>query len=242
MDKWKIETDIEDNGRHLSGHIIKSIKERFVKHSISAGNLTGIGIGVPGFVDEASTFFVTLGTGVGSGIIVNGDLVNGPNGTAGEIDHTITVPHGRLCTCGREGCLEEYVAAKGLRRSLRDYLRNFRDSSPLHKDSEVIDIYEAAKAGDALAVHIVNDAAYYLAYALANVVTLINPEKIIIGGGVSAAGEKLLRPLVAHFKRFVLKEADKSLSFEFARPGNDAGIYGATWLVMKRLGYFQNML
>ncbi|QQK77345.1 ROK family glucokinase [Salicibibacter cibarius] len=291
IDKWKIATDSEDNGKHLTGHIIKSIKERFVEHSISEGRLTGIGIGVPGFVDEAtgvvdiavnigwenyplkailadafhvpvfinndanlaaagehwqgagkkeaSSFFVTLGTGVGGGIIVNGDLVTGLNGTAGEIGHTVTVPHGRLCTCGREGCLEEYVAAKGLRRSLRDYLRNFKDSRSLHKDSEVIDIYEAAKAGDALAAYIVNEAAYYLAYALANAVTLINPEKIIIGGGMSAAGETLLHPLVDHYKRFVLKEADESLSFEFARLGNDAGIYGATWLVLKRLGYFE---
>ncbi|QQK81171.1 ROK family glucokinase [Salicibibacter cibi] len=290
MDKWKIATDRKDNGMYLTGHITESIKERFVKHSISEGGLTGIGIGVPGFVDEASgivdiavnigwenyplstnladafhvpvfinndanlaaagehwqgagkkeasIFFVTLGTGVGGGIIVNGDLVTGPSGTAGEIGHTITVPHGRLCSCGREGCLEEYVAAKGLQRSLRDYLRNFEGSSSLHKDSEVIDIYEAAKAGDALAVDIVNEAAYYLAYALANAATMINPEKIVIGGGISAAGETLMRPLVAHFKRFVLKEADKYLSFEFAQLGNDAGIYGATWLAMRRLGCF----
>ncbi|QDI91936.1 ROK family protein [Salicibibacter halophilus] len=290
VDQWKMTTNSEDNGKHLSSHIVKNIKERFVKHSITEDNLTGIGIGVPGFIDESSgvvdvavnigwanyplkailekafnvpvfvnndanlaaagehwngagkrsvsTFFITLGTGVGGGLIANGDLVTGANGTAGEIGHTLVVPNGRLCTCGREGCLEEYVASKGLRRSLRNYLRNFEGSSSLHKDNEAIDIYEAAKTGDTLAGQIVNESAYYLAYAVANAVMIINPEKIIIGGGMPAAGNILLQPLVIQFKRFVLKEADKNLSFEFAQLGNDAGIYGASWLALKRLGYF----
>ncbi|AXF54732.1 ROK family protein [Salicibibacter kimchii] len=288
-EQWKIPTDKKNGGKDFPPQIIAGIEERFRKHGISKGQVLGVGIGVPGFIDEdeevvsapnigwksyplqsvfadafdvpvcinndanlaaagehwqgagkneASTFFITIGTGVGGGMIVNGELVNGVSGTAGEIGHTLVVPHGRLCTCGREGCLEEYVAVKGLRRSLRDHLRNGMDTSRLHEDSDAIAIYEAAASGDALARHIVNEAAYYLGYALANVATMLNPEKIIIGGGISAAGDTLLQPLHLHFKRFVLKEADRKLALEPARFGNDAGIYGAAWLVMKRLGYF----
>ncbi|SDI32680.1 ROK family protein [Natribacillus halophilus] len=285
---WKISTDTDDDARHFPARIASSIEKRLLDEGIAKEERLGVGVGVPGFIDEtagivhnavnigwhdyplqatlaealdipvfinndanlaaageywqgagkkeASTLFITLGTGVGGGMIINGNLVTGPRGTAGEIGHTLVVPHGRLCTCGREGCLEEYVAAKGLRRSLHDHLRNDDGPSPLHENSEAIDIYKAAEAGDALATRIVDEAAYYLAYALANAATIVNPEKIVIGGGVSAAGQTLLQPVVAHFKRLVLKEADRHLAFEFARLGNDAGIYGGAWLALRRLG------
>ncbi|QDI89826.1 ROK family protein [Salicibibacter halophilus] len=288
-DQWRISTDTENGGKDFPGQIAAAIDERLNEHRISKRDLLGVGVGVPGFIDEErgivsapnigwkndplrsmladalhlpvyvnndanlaaagehwqgagkkedSTFFITIGTGVGGGLLVNGELVTGVSGTAGEIGHMLVVPHGRLCTCGREGCLEEYVAAKGLSKSLRDYLRNGIGTSILDENSVAIDIYEAAAAGDALALHIVNEAAYYLGYALANAATMLNPGKIIIGGGISAAGNTLLQPLLVHFKRFVLKEADRKLALETAELGNDAGIYGAAWLVMKRLGYF----
>ncbi|MBB6448878.1 glucokinase [Geomicrobium halophilum] len=290
--KWKIHTHTENDGKNICSHIKSSIQEYCRENQIPKSKLAGVGVGVPGFVEEGSgmvnnavnigwkdyplqstleelldlpvfinndanlaaageywqgaakmetsTLCITLGTGVGGGVILNGDVVTGPSGTAGEIGHFLVVPHGRICTCGREGCLEEYVASKGLRRSLLDHLRNPAESTQLDKSSEAIDIFKAAEEGDRLANRIVNEATYYLAYVLANTVVLFNPEKIIIGGGMSAAKETLLQPLVAHFKRFVLTEADQHLSFGFAQLGNDAGIYGASWLAAKRLGYIDD--
>ncbi|GAK03381.1 glucokinase [Geomicrobium sp. JCM 19037] len=286
IDKWSIPTDTSNEGVNISEDVTKSIREQLQKSNISKDQVIGVGVGVPGFVNEdagrvdfavnigwrnyplqnslsealhlpvyinndanmaaageywqgagrnsRSAFCVTLGTGVGGGILLNGDVVNGPSGTGGEVGHVTVVPGGRLCSCGRRGCLEEYVGMKGFSLNLKERLASSGQATQLHAESEVSELFVAANAGDELAQAVIDESLYYLGLVLSNVVTLLNPEKIIIGGGISAAGDQLLEPLKKHYERFSLEQADRSLSFGIAELGNDAGIYGCAWLVINR--------
>lgn len=185
---------------------------------------------------------VTLGTGVGGGIIANGALVHGISGAAGEIGHITVVPeNGALCNCGKEGCLETVASATGIVRLAEEALAQFTGTSMLHDKRgnngklSSKDIFDCAKAGDHLAKEIIQKVSRYLGLGLANIANALNPEKIIIGGGVSQAGGQLLNPVREWFKQYTFPRVRESTEIDIATLGNDAGVIGAAWLVKNYL-------
>lgn len=150
---------------------------------------------------------ITLGTGLGSGIVVHGELVYGASGFAGELGHTIVDPEGRECGCGKRGCLETYVSASGLCRTAFALLAESRDASPLRGRSfqqlTSRDIYEAACAGDAIALQTFERTARILGMKLADAVAHTSPGAIFLFGGVAAAGELLLTPTRRYLEEFL---------------------------------------
>ncbi|KQL33832.1 glucokinase [Bacillus sp. FJAT-25509] len=182
---------------------------------------------------------VTLGTGVGGGVIVNGDVAHGISGSAGEIGHiTVQLENGVLCNCGKTGCLETISSATGIARIANEKLQNTTKETVLKEmsnDSPITakDVFEAYSNGDEVAEEIVNHVMKYLALVLAGVGNTLNPENIIIGGGVSNAGELLLRPLKKYFDEFAFTTVRDSTKLSIAKLGNDAGAIGAAYLVKK---------
>jgi glucokinase len=170
---------------------------------------------------------VTLGTGLGSGFIVNGQLVLGPFGNAGELGHTTTVIDGRPCTCGRKGCLEAYVSIRGMRQT---YIE-LAGSSELLKEAGVKPIAEAAMRGEDAAVQTFRDTARWLAVGLANAVAHTCPERIILFGGIARNGDVLMNPLKRMFNEALLNiYQDKVELVLSGLPEDDAGILGAAAL------------
>jgi len=182
---------------------------------------------------------VTLGTGVGGGVIVNGDVAHGISGSAGEIGHiTVQLENGVLCNCGKTGCLETISSATGIARIANEKLQNTTKETVLNEmsnDSPITakDVFEAYSNGDEVAEEIVNHVMRYLALVLAGVGNTLNPENIIIGGGVSNAGELLLKPLKKYFDEFAFTTVRNSTKLSIAKLGNDAGAIGAAYLVKK---------
>lgn len=179
---------------------------------------------------------VTLGTGVGGGIIVSGKIVSGSNSMAGEIGHMTVDVNGANCNCGRKGCLETVASATGIGRIATERVQENPDSSltPLLKKKGRLtakDVFDALKNNDHVAEVIVDDIMDTLGLALSNVTTIVNPSRIIIGGGVSKAGDALLKPLEKAFERYALPRIVEGTTFEIAKLGNDAGIIGGAYLV-----------
>ncbi|EDL62555.1 ROK family glucokinase, partial [Bacillus sp. SG-1] len=152
---------------------------------------------------------VTLGTGVGGGVITNGDIVHGNRGAAGEIGHITVMPEGGFqCNCGKKGCLETVASATGVVRLALKALEESAESSSLRSTLEADgiisakQIFDEARGGDVLAVSIVDQLAFYLGLAIANLGNALNPDKIVLGGGVSRAGEVLLTPVDKYFNSF----------------------------------------
>ena len=177
---------------------------------------------------------VTLGTGVGGGIIVNGTLLSGYAGGGGEIGHIHMVDdEEEECGCGNKGCLEQYASATGVVRLARHRLE--KDDAPsVLRGGELSAkaVFDAVKAGDAVAIEIAEQFGEYLGKGLATVASVVNPEAFVIGGGVSKAGEILLPFIEPPFKKYVFR-ACKNVEFTFAKLENDAGIYGVAGLVLK---------
>lgn len=176
---------------------------------------------------------VTLGTGVGGGIIVDGRILIGATGAAGEIGH-IHVQHGEQesCSCGNYGCLEQYASATGITRLANRMLKDSQEDSVLRQEEvSAKAVFDAVKARDALAVKVAEQFGRYLGEALANVAGVLNPEVIVIGGGVSRAGEILIDYIRPHFERNVF-HGSRGAKFALATLGNDAGIYGAAKLIL----------
>lgn len=180
---------------------------------------------------------ITLGTGVGAGIIANGTVINGTNGTAGEIGHiTVEKIGGAPCNCGRTGCLETVTSATGIARQATEAVVAGKETSlneryQAKRQLTAKDVFELAKAGDNVAKEIIAHVTDVLGYTIANVATVINPSKIVIGGGVSKAGEDLLQPLRKAFEQYALSRINEGCEFVIAELGNDAGIYGGAYLV-----------
>jgi glucokinase len=187
--------------------------------------------GGQGFSDM---IMVTLGTGVGGGIIVEGNLVAGATGAGGEIGHMHIEDHEtEKCNCGRVGCFEQYASATGVVRIARKVLASKDDDSSLRDEKTITSrvIFAAAAAGDKLADEIVHRYGYYLGKGLAVIATIVNPEIIVLGGGVSKAGSVLIDLLKPSFEQYVFPGA-KDTGFALATLGNDAGMYGAAKLVL----------
>ena len=176
---------------------------------------------------------VTLGTGVGGGIIINGRVVVGANGAGGEIGHIcVNTEETESCGCGKQGCLEQYASATGVVRLAKKKLSDCTEQTVLCADSVTAkDVFDAVKSGDKVAMEIAEEFGRYLGYALANIAVLVDPEVIVIGGGVSKAGTILLD----YIRKYYLQKAfwtNKEVEFALAELGNDAGIYGAAKLAL----------
>ena len=178
--------------------------------------------------------FITLGTGVGGGIVIEGNLLHGAHGSGAELGHMVlnrneTVP----CNCGKYGCVEQYCSATGIVRMAKQYLAGNSVSSALNAIENLTckDIFDAAKAGDEAANAILEQVYAHLGEFLGNVCSVVNPEMVVIGGGVSKAGQVLIDGIVPHFHKYVFHAASK-VEFALASLGNDAGAYGAFKLAL----------
>lgn len=179
---------------------------------------------------------VTLGTGVGGGVIIGGKIVTGSNGAAGEIGHipAVTGKDAEVCGCGKKGCLETVGSATGIVREAKKILKKSSDESTLRSLNENFtckDVFDAAKEGDKLALEVVDKLAYNLGNAIAGIAAVTNPQVIVIGGGVSKAGKFLLDKIEEVFNEKAF-HATKNAKFALATLGNDAGMYGAAALII----------
>lgn len=177
---------------------------------------------------------VTLGTGVGGGIICDGKMVAGFNGAGGEIGH-ITVNEDEIepCNCGQYGCLEQYASATGIVRMAKRKLAKSEEETTLRSFTDLTakDIFDEAKAGDDMAKELVDELGTILGAALSNIACVVNPEIIVIGGGVSKAGQILIDTIQKHYIETSF-HACKDAKFALASLGNDAGMYGCMQLLL----------
>ncbi|MCD0069362.1 ROK family glucokinase [Streptococcus agalactiae] len=290
QEKWAIETNTLENGRHIVSDIVESLKHRLSLYGLTKDDFLGIGMGSPGAVDRTSktvtgafnlnwadtqevgsviekevgipffidndanvaalgerwvgagannpdVVFVTLGTGVGGGVIADGNLIHGVAGAGGEIGHMIVDPeNGFPCTCGNKGCLETVASATGVVRVARQLAEQYEGSSAIKAaidNGDTVtskDIFIAAEDGDKFANSVVERVSRYLGLAAANISNILNPDSVVIGGGVSAAGEFLRSRVEKYFVTFAFPQVKKSTKIKIAELGNDAGIIGAASL------------
>lgn len=285
VEKWSFKTRETTYAKDVLKDISDSIKDKMVKLNISAENVIGIGVGVPGPILECGEVLelpnmgegkfnlkkelseltgfkvatgndaniaalgeqwqgsgkgfndmvlVTLGTGVGGGIIIQNLILAGHNGSAGEIGHmTINTDEEDTCGCGKNGCLEQYASAKGIVKLAEEAMVVDDKASKLRDYNKISAkiVFDLAKEEDELAIEIVDKACSYLGLALANVAQVLDPEAFIIGGGVSNAGDILMDYTKKHYKKYVM-DSLKDKEFKIASLGNDAGIYGGARLIL----------
>lgn len=187
----------------------------------------------------SDTVFITLGTGVGGGVVIENKLFEGNESKGTELGHTVIVHGGELCTCGRRGCLESYASATALIRDTKVAMRKDKNSAMwdyVGGDIEKVDgktAFECSKKGDYSAKKVVDDYLEYLGEGLCNFINIFRPQAIILGGGVCAQGEYLTNPLKRFIKDFSYG-GDKSPSVDLliATLGNDAGLIGAASLIL----------
>ena len=188
--------------------------------------------------DVSDSVTITLGTGIGGGIVINKRIFSGFNGMAGEIGHTLLVFDGELCTCGKRGCWEAYASATALIRQTRAAA----EENPNSAINRLVDgnlnlinaktAFDAMRLGDYTGIKVVDQYIIYLAEGIANIIVFLQPEKIVIGGGISKEGETLLKPLRKAVKErlYYKKEDVPQAKLVTAEIGNDAGIVGAAML------------
>ena len=182
---------------------------------------------------------ITVGTGVGSGIVLNGQLVRGASMTAGELGHVIVEKdNGQICGCGARGCLEAYASGPSVVKMAKDYIAGGKSTKfkEIAQGNEITPfmVYEAAKQGDAVAKQIFNIVGEYLGVALVSVVNLLNPEKIIVGGGVGQAGDLILNPVREAIQRRCIPTSAAAVEVVQAQLGESAGVVGASILVNQK--------
>ena len=282
LSKWEIPTVTENGGCRILPDIADSVLEYCEKNGISAENVIGLGIGVPGAVDKTgmvaacdnlgwdrtdvvrelekltgfsvkagndanvaalgeawkgsgcdNMVLITLGTGVGGGIIIDGKPLAGKTGAAGEIGHLVMErKEQKLCGCGKQGCAEQYCSATGIVRLAEEYLADAGADSLLRKEKITCKaVFDCAAQGDEAALVILERVYAYLGELIANVCIVLNPELVVIGGGVSKAGQPLLAGIRKYFDRYIY-HASRDVEFRLASLGNDAGVYGAFKLLL----------
>lgn len=199
-------------------------------NAAAVGEMTyGVAKGMKNFI------MITLGTGVGSGIVVNGEVVYGHDGFAGELGHTIAIKNGRQCGCGRKGCLECYTSATGVARTAREILENSAEPSLLRELSaskiESKDVYDAAVKGDKVALEIFKTTGTILGESLANFIAFSAPEAIILFGGLAKAGDYIMNPVREAMEENVLRlwKGKVKLLFSSLKEA-DAAVLGASAL------------
>ncbi len=178
--------------------------------------------------------FATLGTGVGGGIVIDGKLLHGAHGSGGEIGHMVlNRQETEHCGCGKQGCVEQYCSATGIVRMAKRHLATTEQASSLRRLENIAckDIFDAGKAGDAVALEILEHYYSLLGEFLANLCCVVNPEAVVLGGGVSKAGQMLIDGTRPYFQKHVFHAA-ANVQFHLAALGNDAGAYGAFKLVL----------
>ncbi len=216
------------------------LKERlgrdvFIENDASAAAygefLAGAGVGT------SSMVAVTLGTGVGGGVIIDGKLFSGSNLAGGELGHTVIVHGGVDCTCGRKGCWEAYASATALIRLTKESMKANPNSKMWELCGNNIDnasgrtAYDGMRAGDKAATEVVNMYQDYVACGVTNMVNIFQPDVLCIGGGISKEGDTLLKPIaeIVEKERFT-KNVEKQTEIKIAKLGNDAGIIGAAYI------------
>ena len=284
LDKWEVKTRTEDNGKNIIPDVADAINHKILEKQLVKEEIAGVGIGVPGPVNEEgdilcavnlhwgyvklveemekliglpvkagndanvaalgemwkgggagyhNVVMVTLGTGVGGGIIINGQIVTGSHGAGGEIGHVHVEDNMQeACNCGNKGCLEQVASATGIVRLANARLAADADPSVL-RDGEVSakSVFDAVKAGDKVAMEIAESFGKYLGSALSVIAGVVDPEVFVIGGGVSKAGDILLEYIRKYYKTYAFS-ACKEAVFALAELGNDAGIFGAAKMIL----------
>jgi len=206
-------------------------------------NIAALGEMWKGAGNEARDLIcVTLGTGVGGGIIANGEIIHGTLGAGGEIGHITSIPEGGApCNCGKTGCLETIASATGIVRIAVEYIQQSEVDTPLtekYKEFGVIsakDVFDFAREGDEIGQKVIDTMAFHLGLAIANLANGTNPEKIVIGGGVSKGADVFLHKVKEFFVKFAFPTVAKGAEIKVATLGNDAGVIGGAWLVKTKL-------
>ncbi|HFI0037969.1 TPA: ROK family glucokinase [Streptococcus suis] len=190
--------------------------------------------------NNPNVVFMTLGTGVGGGVIAAGNLIRGVKGAGGELGHiTVDFDEPFACTCGKKGCLETVASATGIVNLSRRYADQYAGDAKLKQmiddgqDVTAKDVFDLAKEGDDLALIVYRHFSDYLGVACANIAAVLNPAYIVLGGGVSAAGEFLLDGVRKVFAENSFPQIKESTQIVLATRGNDAGVLGAASLVLK---------
>ncbi len=287
LDMWKFPTRLEDNGSLILDDIAGKIREVMGEKGLTAEQILGTGMGVPGPTGADGTVYecvnlgwgvfnveqemsartgfpakavndadaaalgemwmgggkgytdmvvITLGTGVGAGIILNGRIAFGADGAAGEVGHfPMNEDETEPCSCGNYGCLEQYASASGVARMAKEYLLGHDDETVLSgKDPEEItsvDVFDAARSGDAVAQKLVDGFGKEMGKALAYIACVVDPQIFVIGGGLSNAGEIVIDAIRKHYRHYAF-HACRETEFALATLGNRAGIYGAARILL----------
>lgn len=182
---------------------------------------------------------ITLGTGIGGGVIAEGSVISGHRGSAGEIGHIhVNDDEDEACTCGNKGCVEQYASATGIVRLAGRELAKDDTPSSLRglENLTARDVFTAARSGDKIAGEVIRLFGYYLGQAIGSVITILAPDVVVIGGGVSKAGSILVEAVEEYYRDYTF-HACKDVPLVLARLGNKAGIYGAARLVINRNDY-----
>ena len=285
VEQWEIPTRLENNGSSILPDVADAIKTKLDERGITKDNVDGVGIGIPGPVNEngevpmavnlhwgfkavaselsaltglpakaandaniaalgeawkgaaagsSDVIMVTLGTGVGGGIIVDGKIVTGHHGAGGEIGHANVDHHEtEACNCGNRGCLEQYASATGIVRMAKKELAASGENSVLRDAGEISAkaVLDAFKENDPVAVATMEKVGEQLGGALAIICCVTDPETIVVGGGVSKAGQPLIDCIRKYYREYAF-ESCKDTPIVIATLGNDAGIYGAARMVL----------
>ncbi len=192
--------------------------------------------------NHANLAYIKLGTGVGSGLIVNNEIYRGDGGTAGEIGHTTIDPTGPTCRCGNQGCMESFVGSPALINEVR---QRFSQARPSWASTQVLTleaIINAALAGDPIARTVIDTAGSFLGISIANLVNLFNPGLIVLGGELVAAGDLLLNPVRTVVNRRAMPKAAREVMITTSSLGNDAVAIGAATLAMQNAFHPSNLI
>ncbi len=214
--------------------------QKYINKPVYVGNdatVAGLGESYAGVsAGCSSSVFLTLGTGVGGGIIINGKPWNGVHGVASELGHMILVAGGEQCSCGNRGCLERYTSATAIIRMAREAVKAAPESAIMRKAGGNMDkinakiVIDAAKEGDPVAVRVFDQYTDYLAMACNNVIQFLDPDMVVLGGGVSYAGDFLLDAVKNKVPKYILNKNLPYSDIKLATLRNEAGIIGAALL------------
>lgn len=289
LDKWEIPTNTQNNGCAILPDIAASIKDYLTRKNISGDQIIGIGIGVPGPVNDQgivnkcinlgwgvlnlhktlsdltgfpvkagndanvaalgecwkgggqgakNMVLATLGTGIGGGIVVGGRLIAGAHGAGGEIGHiVVNRDEPEACGCGNHGCIEQYGSATGVVRLAKRYLSAHDEDSSLRALETITckDVFDAAKSGDHAALAITDQMYDLMGQFLGSVCAVADPEVVVLGGGVSKAGQILVDGILPYFLKYSFHACHET-EITLATLGNDAGAYGAFKLALDEFG------
>lgn len=287
LEKWEIPTRTENGGVQVLPDIAKSISDKLIEKNISAGQIEGIGIGVPGPVGSDYTVYkcvnlgwgvfnikqkmnellpeisnvaagndanvaalgelwmggakgytsavmFTLGTGVGGGVVIDSKIIAGTNGGAGEVGHMTVNPEETVpCNCGKYGCLEQYASANGIVRMAKEMLKHCDKPSKLREMEHFTskEICDLARDGEEMALDIVDRCGDYLGRAMSYVSCTVDPQAFVIGGGMSRAGDTIIKPIQKYFKKYAF-HVSRNANIAAAELGNDAGMYGCVKMIL----------